>query len=148
MQTHPFWTNPVIVLGHPAWPGGVVGIVASRLVERYHKPAILFSLPENEPAHGSARSVEGLNITAAIAAQKDLLLNFGGHPMAAGLALEKEKLPEFTRRLFKTVENILGAASHEEPEQKIDAWLELSEITLDLAEARNAYLPLVQGTKN
>ncbi len=49
-------TKPVLVLGHPSWPGGVVGIVASRLVERYRKPAILFSTPAGEPAHGSARS--------------------------------------------------------------------------------------------
>jgi len=48
--------------------------------------------PEGQAAHGSARSVEGLNITAAIAEQKDLLLNFGGHPMAAGLSLDTEKV--------------------------------------------------------
>jgi len=67
--------QPVLVLSHPAWPGGVIGIVASRLVERYHKPAILFSAPAGQPARGSARSVAGLNITAAIGAQKELLLN-------------------------------------------------------------------------
>ncbi len=52
-------TNPIILLDHPSWPGGVIGIVASRLVERYRKPAILFSTPDNEPVRGSARSVEG-----------------------------------------------------------------------------------------
>ena len=139
--------NPVLLLGHPAWPGGVVGIVASRLVDRYRKPAILFSTPDNEPARGSARSVEGLNITAAIAAQKDLLLNFGGHPMAAGLALEKEKLPEFNRRLSRTVEEMLGEAGVEEPELKIDAWLELPEITPDLAAALESLAPYGPGNE-
>jgi single-stranded-DNA-specific exonuclease len=137
--------NPVLLLGHPAWPGGVVGIVASRLVDRYGKPAIVFSTPDNEPARGSARSVEGLNITAAIAAQKDLLLNFGGHPMAAGLALEKEKLPEFNRRLSKTVGNMLGETAFAEPELRIDAWLDLPEITLELAAALESLAPFGPG---
>ncbi len=138
--------QPVLVLGHPAWPGGVVGIVASRLVERYRKPAILFSTPAGEPARGSARSVEGLNITAAIAAQKDLLLNFGGHPMAAGLSLEQEKLPEFTRRLAKTVAEMLGE-SEKEPVLEIDGWLSLPEITLDLARELESLAPYGPGNE-
>ncbi len=140
-------TNPIILLGHPTWPGGVVGIVASRLVDRYHKPAILFSTPENEPVRGSARSVEGLNITSAIAGQKDLLINFGGHPMAAGLSLHGDKLPEFNRRLSKTVENMLGGTNIEEPELRIDAWLDLSEITLDLAAAIERLAPFGPGNE-
>ena len=137
--------NPVIVLGHPAWPSGVVGIVASRLVERYNKPALLFSTPANEPAHGSARSVEGLNITAAIAAQQDLLLSFGGHPMAAGLALEQDLLPEFLRRLNKTVGLMLGNNKNKEPELRIDAWLDLPEISLDLAATLESLAPFGPG---
>lgn len=139
--------NPVLVLGHPAWHAGVVGIVASRLVERYRKPAILFSTPANEPAHGSARSVEGLNITTAIAAQKDLLLNFGGHPMAAGLALDLGNLPEFNRRLSKTVGKMLGEAAHEEAELGIDTWLDLPGVTLDLAAALESLAPFGPGNE-
>jgi single-stranded-DNA-specific exonuclease len=139
-------TRPVLVLGHPAWPGGVVGIVASRLVERYRKPAILFSTPAEGPARGSARSVEGLNITAAIAVQKDLLLNFGGHPMAAGLSLEAEKLPEFTQRLGRTVANILGE-SQKEPVLEINGWLSLPEITLDLARDLESLAPFGPGNE-
>lgn len=139
--------NPVLVLGHPAWPGGVVGIVASRLVDRYHKPAILFSMPANGPVRGSARSVDGLNITAALAAQKDLLLNYGGHPMAAGLALELRNMPEFRRRLFRTVDKMLGAAAQEEPGLMIDAWLELPDITHDLATALESLAPYGPGNE-
>ena len=139
--------DPVLVLWHPTWPGGVVGIVASRLVERYGKPTILFSTPANEPARGSARSVEGLNITSAIAAQKELLLNFGGHPMAAGLALEQEKLPEFCRRLSRTVGKKLGETAHEEPELRIDAWLDLPGVTLDLASALESLAPFGPGNR-
>ncbi len=138
--------QPVLVLGHPSWPGGVVGIVASRLVDRYRKPAILFSTPSSEPAHGSARSVEGLNITAAIAAQKDLLLNFGGHPMAAGLSLEPENLPEFTRRLAKTVAGMMGE-SEKEGHLEIDGWLNLSEITLGLAREMESLAPYGPGNE-
>ena len=139
--------NPVLVLGHPTWHGGVVGIVASRLVERYRKPAILFSMPANEPMRGSARSVDGLNITSAIAAQKDLLLNYGGHPMAAGLALEQGNLPEFSRRLFRTVEKMLGETEREEPGLRIDAWLDLPGITLDLAAAFESLAPFGPGNE-
>jgi single-stranded-DNA-specific exonuclease len=117
------------------------------LVERYRKPAILFSTPINESAHGSARSVEGLNITAAIAAQKDLLLNFGGHPMAAGLALEQDKLPEFSRRLSRTVGEMVGTTTQEEPELRIDAWFDLPEITLDLASALESLAPFGPGNE-
>ena len=138
--------QPVLVLGHPAWPGGVVGIVASRLVERYHKPAILFSTPPGQPARGSARSVEGLNITAAIAAQKDLLLNFGGHPMAAGLALEAEKLDEFRRRLSKSVNEMMQGI-HTERSVEIDGWLTLPEANLDLAEALESLAPYGPGNE-
>jgi single-stranded-DNA-specific exonuclease len=138
--------QPVLVLGHPSWPGGVVGIVASRLVDRYRKPAILFSTPSSEPAHGSARSGEGLNITAAIAAQKDLLLNFGGHPMAAGLSLEPENLPEFTRRLAKTVAGMMGE-SEKESHLEINGWLNLSEITLGLAREMESLAPYGPGNE-
>jgi single-stranded-DNA-specific exonuclease len=140
-------TNPVLILGHQTWPAGVVGIVASRLVDRYRKPTILFSTPANEPALGSARSVEGVNITAAIASQRDLLLSFGGHPMAAGVILEQEKMPEFYRRLSKTVELLIGETAQEEPELGLDAWLELPEITLDLAATLEGLAPFGPGNE-
>jgi len=137
--------QPAILLGHPSWPGGVVGIVANRLKERYNKPVILLNTAEGEPARGSARSVEGLHITEAIAAQKDLLLNFGGHPMAAGLALEQENLPAFRKGLGKTIEGMLGKVALEEPSLQIDAWLPLDEITLDLANSLEQLAPFGAG---
>lgn len=139
--------QPVIVLAHAAWPGGVIGIVASRLVERYGRPAILFSAPLGEPARGSARSIEGLNITAAITEQKDLLLNFGGHPMAAGLSLPQENLPDFRRRLGRSVEKQLGASLREEPQLKIDGWLPLAEANLALAEQFEKLAPFGPGNE-
>ena len=137
--------QPAIVLGHPSWPGGVIGIVASRLKERYNKPVILLNTPEVGPARGSARSIEGLHITESIAAQKDLLLGFGGHPMAAGLSLEQENLPAFRKRLGKTIEGMLGEVAYEEPSLQIDAWMPLEELTLDLADNIEHLAPFGAG---
>jgi single-stranded-DNA-specific exonuclease len=138
-------TQPIILLTHPSWPGGVIGIVASRLVERYHKAAILLTGPDDGSLRGSARSVEGLNITEAIAANKDYLLGYGGHPMAAGLSLAPDKLPEFRRALNKTAEKMLGDIIAEEPTLQIDAWLELSSLSLDLANSLEGMAPFGPG---
>ena len=138
--------QPVLLLAHPSWPAGVIGIVASRLVDRYRKPAILFSSPPGQAARGSARSVEGINISAAIAAQKDLLINFGGHPMAAGLAIEPDKLPEFARRLEKTITEMQGAEKIE-PELEIDGWLSLPDANLELAKALEILAPYGHGNE-
>ncbi len=138
-------SQPAIVLGHPAWPGGVVGIVASRLKERYNKPVILLNTAEGEPARGSARSIEGLHITEAIAAQKGLLLGFGGHPMAAGLSLVQENLPAFRKGLSKTIEKMLGEAAFEEPSLQIDAWMALEDLSLDLADSIEHLAPFGAG---
>jgi single-stranded-DNA-specific exonuclease len=139
--------RPILVLENPSWHGGVIGIVASRLVERYHKPAILFTTPSDKPASGSARSVDGINITAMIAAQKDLLLNFGGHPMATGLALKQQNLPEFRRRLFKTMERDIDEKEQVEPGLRIDAWLNLTVLTPDLAITLEQLAPFGPGNE-
>jgi single-stranded-DNA-specific exonuclease len=138
-------TEPAIVLSHPNWPGGVVGIVANRLVDRYHKPALLFTESEDGILRGSARSVEGLHITEAITANKDLLLSFGGHPMAAGMALQKDNLSAFRRGLGKAIEKQLGEIIREEPTLQIDAWLELNELNLELADALEMLAPFGAG---
>jgi single-stranded-DNA-specific exonuclease len=146
LREHPeFLTDPAIVLSHPNWPGGVVGIVANRLVDRYHKPALLLTEGEDGILRGSARSVEGLHITDAIASQKDALLNFGGHPMAAGLSLQKENLTSFRRGLGKAIEKQLGEVIREEPTLQLDAWLELSELNIELAEALEMLAPFGAG---
>ncbi|HEY5731020.1 MAG TPA: single-stranded-DNA-specific exonuclease RecJ, partial [Anaerolineales bacterium] len=138
-------TEPAIILSHPNWPGGVVGIVANRLVERYHKPAFLLSEGEDGILRGSARSVEGLHITEAITETKDLLLNFGGHPMAAGISLQKDNLASFRRGLGKAIEKQLGEMIHDEPTLEIDAWLGLDEINIQLADIIETLAPFGAG---
>jgi single-stranded-DNA-specific exonuclease len=146
LKEHPSLLNePVIVLSHPNWPGGVVGIVANKLVERYHKPSILFNESEDGILRGSARSIEGLHITEAITTQKDVLLGFGGHTMAAGMALKKENLSAFRRGLGKAIEKQLGDIVFEEPTLQIDAWLGLTDLNLSLADSLELLAPFGAG---
>ena len=133
---------PAIVLHQSDWPGGVVGIVASRFVETYHKPVIL--LTGEDPIHGSARSIEGLNITKAIGTQADLLNAYGGHPMAAGLSLSPDKLVPFKRGLFATVEERLAEIDIV-PEITIQHKIKLEDISLELIEEIQRLAPFGSG---
>ncbi len=136
---------PALVLEHSAWHPGVVGIVASRLVERYARPVVLLCAPEGEPiARGSARSVPGCDITAAIAEQAELLLGYGGHPMAAGLSLPVEAIPAFRRGLARSVARQLGPQPPE-PRLDLDAHVPLSAVTLDLLRDLNRLAPFGPG---
>ncbi len=114
------------VLYNSNWHKGVVGIVASRLIETYYRPTIILT-SSNGLATGSARSVVGFDIYQAIEACSDLLENFGGHMYAAGLTLQIDNVPEFTKRFEKYVsENISDELLI--PQVDIDAELELSKI--------------------
>ena len=106
---------------------------------------IMISSPDGELARGSARSISGCNITAAIAKQHDLLISFGGHPMAAGLALVPENIPSFRRALAVAVEEDLGAVSLE-PTLEVDAYIPLSALTLELVADLERLSPFGPGT--
>ncbi|HDQ71010.1 MAG TPA: single-stranded-DNA-specific exonuclease RecJ [Chloroflexi bacterium] len=133
-----------LVLSHPSWPGGVIGIVAGRLAERFHKPTILLTTPEGEMARGSARSVEGCDIHAAIAAQQDMLGRFGGHPMAAGLSIEAERIPEFRRALSRAILEMCGDLEEAIP-LYIDGYLPLEDVSLDLVDQLERLAPFGPG---
>ncbi len=137
--------HSALVLSHPAWPAGVIGIVASRLAERYHRPTILIAAPPDELGRGSARSIEGCNVTAAIAAQREMLIKFGGHPMAAGLTIDPERIPEFRRALSRTVSEMLPIGEGLRPSLQIDGYLSLGELTLDLVEQLERLAPFGSG---
>ncbi|MCP4143143.1 MAG: single-stranded-DNA-specific exonuclease RecJ [Chloroflexi bacterium] len=138
--------NAALVLAQKDWPAGVIGITASRLGERYRKPVILLSVGEDGKARGSARSVAGIHITEAIAAQKDILHGFGGHPMAAGMALDADKIPAFRRRISKTITQNLGTEKLPEATLLIDAWLPLKDLSLALSADLNKLAPF--GPRN
>ncbi len=124
--------EPALVLSHAGWPAGIIGVVAGRLAERYGRPAVLIAEGPEGHARGSARSVEGCDIHAAIAEQADLLERYGGHPMAAGFALATERIDAFRRRLLVAVAK-QAAEGPGEAVLEVDAYVQLSDLTLDLA---------------
>lgn len=121
-----------LVVAHPGWPGGVLGIVANKLVEAWQRPVVLFSIGEDGVARGSARSVEGCDITVAIGSYSQNLMEFGGHTMAAGLSLDASRIPEFRQVLSTAVAKMMGGKAAAVPLQ-IDAYIPLDEVTFDLA---------------
>jgi len=97
---HDFGKEPVIVLENETWHHGIIGIVASRITEKYGCPSILISFEGQEDiGKGSGRSVKGMNLVEALSSCQDLLEKFGGHELAAGLTIRRENLPEFRKRL-------------------------------------------------
>jgi len=118
--------NATIVY-NPSWHKGVVGIVASRLVEAFYRPTVVFT-KSNGMVTGSARSVHGFDLYEAIESCSDLLENFGGHLYAAGLTLREENLPEFCRRMEAHIEGKIMPQMLT-PVVDIDAKLNFSQIT-------------------
>lgn len=115
-----------VVLHHPDWHMGVIGIVASRLVERHYRPAVMLTTA-GSIIKGSARSTAGINIFNALTACEDLLVEYGGHDYAAGLTMKPENLPTFIERFNQAVlESVSGDAL--EPSIDVDAEMRLSEL--------------------
>ena len=129
LQGDPMFANRrSTVVYAPHWHKGVVGIVASRLTENYYRPTIVLTASEDGIISGSARSVGGFDIYAAIDSCSDLLTNFGGHKFAAGLSLHINDLPEFQERF----EAYVAAHLREDqlqPTLQIEAELQLGDIT-------------------
>ncbi len=115
------------VLYKSTWHKGVIGIVASRLIETYYRPTVILT-ESNGFATGSARTVEGYDLYQAVESCADLLENFGGHTYAAGLTMKIENIPEFTRRFE---EHVSKTISKEQivPQVEIDSIIRLSDIT-------------------
>lgn len=115
-----------LVLHQRGWHSGVIGIVASRVVEKYYRPTVLISV-ENGVGKGSARSIEGFDLHDALKACEDLLIGYGGHKYAAGLSIQEENISEFKSRF----EEIAGNRLRDEqlvPKLTIDAEITLAEI--------------------
>ena len=118
--------NATIVY-NPSWHKGVVGIVASRLVEAYFKPTIVLT-KSNGFVSGSARSVPGFDLYEAIESCADLLENFGGHLYAAGMTLREENLPEFCQRIEKFISGKI-IPQMQTPVVSIDSKISFAQIT-------------------
>lgn len=115
------------VLYHPDWHKGVIGIVASRVIERYYKPTIILT-KSNGKVVGSARSVKDFDLYEALQACEDDLIQFGGHKYAAGMTMEESSIDAFRQHFDEAVSATIEDASRV-PVVEIDGILELSEVT-------------------
>ncbi len=122
-----------IVLSAEGWHPGVIGIVASRLVERFGRPAFLVAFDPAQPmvGKGSGRSISRFHLREALAACGDLLERFGGHRMAAGLTLHRDRFTAFRARFIAEANRLLEPADLV-PEQRVDVVLGLDEATTEL----------------
>jgi len=139
-------TENVTIVYNPTWNKGVVGIVASRLVEAYYKPTVVLT-KSNGFVTGSARSVQGFDLYSAIESCADLLENFGGHVYAAGLTMKEENLEEFCKRMNRFVS---GNITREEltPVVELDARLNFSQITPKFTRILKQFQPFGPGNNN
>lgn len=136
---------PAIVLSDPAWNVGVLGIVASKVLERYGRPVVLLQ-EENGEAKGSCRSIEGFHIVSVLSCLSHLLVRYGGHAQAAGLALSLDRLDAFRRGFTE----IAGEHMRNAPfvlRQTIDAPLRIGEITPRLLADLDAFRPFGVGNE-
>jgi single-stranded-DNA-specific exonuclease len=132
-----------IILHQETWHPGVIGIVASRLVERYYRPTIMMTTVDGV-AKGSARSVAGFDIYQALKRCEDKLVQFGGHKYAAGLSVEVARLDEF-KEAFNIVAKELLTEDLLTPEIRIDAEIPLKEITPKFVRILSQFAPFGPG---
>ena len=135
-----------IVIYNPEWHKGIVGIVASRLSEKYYRPAVVLT-KSNDMISGSARSVPGFDVYKAIESCRDILENFGGHTYAAGLTLREENLPMFRKR-FNTLSFDGMEPKMMSPQITVNAEITFSQITPQLIESLDLFNPFGPENEN
>jgi single-stranded-DNA-specific exonuclease len=135
---------PALVLASRRWHLGVVGIVAARLVERFHRPAIVLAINERGMAKGSARTTGGFDLYQGLASCREMLEAFGGHPSAAGMTIHESRIDEFRARFSEVV----GEWTHEGtkvPTLHVDAEVRLDEVNLQLIREMGSLHPFGAG---
>jgi single-stranded-DNA-specific exonuclease len=137
-----FQNEPVIVIWGN-WHPGVAGTVANKLIERFNRPAFVFSI-QDEKAKGSARSPSGINLQDLLINSKELLIRFGGHKQAAGVTLLKENLPLFKDRVCSLAKDI---TIEDKNILNLDAAVSLSEINEKVAEEMKLLEPFGEGNR-
>jgi len=143
VANHDFDKDPVVVLDDETWHHGIIGIVASRITEKYNCPTILLSFEGNDNVHdpenerwkddigkGSGRSIKGMNLVDALAACSDLLVKFGGHELAAGLTIRRENLLDFKERINEYARGCLSGTDNV-PAVEAECELIPAEITME-----------------
>ncbi len=134
----------VIVLAGKTWNNGILGIVSARITEEYNLPTILFSA-SGDSLHGSARSIDGINIFEAISSCKDYLIDFGGHAQAAGVTIDKSNVEAFATKLNEYIKTTYSDVVFEKV-LEVDAFIK-GEFSMRLAKEILLFEPCGQGNK-
>jgi len=136
--------DAAIVVGARRWHPGVLGIVASRIARRYHRPTIVIGFDENGLGKGSGRSIEGLNLVEALSCCAEGLDKFGGHEMAAGLALREENFDLFAEGFRKAARELLSDEALQ-PCVRLDHEVAFTEIDMDFLQWHEMLQPFGNG---
>ena len=136
--------DAAIVVGARGWHPGVLGIVASRIARRYHRPTIVIGFDENGLGKGSGRSIEGLNLVEALSCCAEGLDKFGGHEMAAGLALREENFDLFAEGFRKAARELLSDEALQ-PCVRLDHEVAFTEIDMDFLQWHEMLQPFGNG---
>jgi single-stranded-DNA-specific exonuclease len=130
----------VLVVRGEGWHHGVIGIVASKITERYHRPCIIISIEEDGTGKSSARSIRNFDLFRALTACEDLLDRFGGHEMAAGLTIQGSRIDELRRRINEYADSVLADADMI-PCLRIDAFVEHGDLTMESVQELDKMAP-------
>ena len=144
VQVEAYEAPSAIVLASRHWHLGVVGIVAARLAERYHRPTVVIAINERGIGKGSARTVPGFDLYEGLASCRDLLVAFGGHPSAAGVTIHEDQLSEFSKR-FAAVAGAWAQSAQNAPTLHVDSEVRLDEVTLRLLQEIETLHPFGAG---
>ena len=136
--------DAAIVAGARGWHPGVLGIVASRLIRKYHRPAIVIGFDENGVGKGSGRSIEGLNLVEALSRCADSLDKYGGHEMAAGLAMREENFDRFAEAFRSTARELLSEEALQ-PCLRLDHELAFTDIDIEFLRWHEMLQPFGNG---
>lgn len=131
--------DDILVIPHENWHHGIVGIVSSKITEKYYKPSILFAV-DGDSAKGSGRSVTGFNLFGALEDSADLLEKFGGHELAAGLTIKSENIEAFRKKINEYAK-VNSEKVNRVPEISLDAQIKVTYITLDTVHDINRLQP-------
>ena len=144
-QFYPVSENSVLIVGGEGWNAGVVGIVASKLVEKFYRPTIVLSFDrEKGLAKGSARSIAGFDLYENLSKCRDILPHFGGHPMAAGMTLKLEDVDDLRTRMNILANRVLTEEDFV-PITNIDAAVSLDEVSIHSIEEMGQLAPFGMG---
>jgi len=136
--------DAAIVIHERGWHPGVLGIVASRIAHKYHRPAIVIGFDENSVGKGSGRSIEGFNLVQALTRCADKIDKYGGHEMAAGLTIQEKNLDLFAERFRQTARGLLSNKDLQ-PQLRLDHEISFSELNFDFVGWHEMLQPFGNG---